>query len=216
MNWLGYVDHYCERTEPGLLSEPLNAVSNLAFFLAAALAIRAMNDAPEAREDRFLWLLVVLVFAIGIGSLAFHTFAQFWALLADVLPISAFIYAFFYFAMRRFIGMEMFYALAATFGFLLFSYAFTVFMPTGALHGSGGYLPAFFAMAGVGSWLAYQSHPAGNWLLAAGGVFLFSLTFRTVDMAACAIVPIGTHFIWHLLNGLMLYLLLIAAIRHGR
>jgi hypothetical protein len=32
---VGYVDGYCERVAPGLWGEPLNAVSNIAFLVAA-------------------------------------------------------------------------------------------------------------------------------------------------------------------------------------
>jgi hypothetical protein len=31
----GYMDVYCERTGPGLLAEPLNAVTNASFLIAA-------------------------------------------------------------------------------------------------------------------------------------------------------------------------------------
>jgi hypothetical protein len=34
------------------------------------------------------------------------------------------------------------------------------------------------------------------------------LVFRTIDRAVCSSVPIGTHFIWHLLNAVVLYVLL--------
>lgn len=33
-----------------------------------------------------------------------------------------------------------------------------------------------------------------------------SLFFRTIDMAVCESIPIGTHFLWHLLNGVLVYL----------
>lgn len=36
-------------------------------------------------------------------------------------------------------------------------------------------------------------------------VFCISLVLRSIDMAACAINPLGTHFLWHLLNAAMLY-----------
>jgi hypothetical protein len=29
---------------------------------------------------------------------------------------------------------------------------------------------------------------------------------RSIDGAVCAYVPMGTHFLWHLLNGIVLYL----------
>jgi hypothetical protein len=38
------------------------------------------------------------------------------------------------------------------------------------------------------------------------GIFSLSLVLRTVDAAICPAFPLGTHFIWHLLNGLVLYL----------
>lgn len=37
-------------------------------------------------------------------------------------------------------------------------------------------------------------------------VFLASLTFRSIDDAICSHVAIGTHFLWHILNGVVLYL----------
>jgi hypothetical protein len=40
-----------------------------------------------------------------------------------------------------------------------------------------------------------------------------SLVFRTVDEAVCTAIPIGTHFLWHVCNAIMLYLLLAALIR---
>jgi hypothetical protein len=43
-------------------------------------------------------------------------------------------------------------------------------------------------------------------LLLAAGVLLLSLTFRTLDLAICERFAVGTHFLWHLLNGLVLYL----------
>ena len=50
-----------------------------------------------------------------------------------------------------------------------------------------------------------------------GGISLslaiIALTFRTVDLSVCSYIPMGTHFLWHLLNALVLYRLLIAATR---
>ena len=46
------------------------------------------------------------------------------------------------------------------------------------------------------------------------------MTARTIDIETCQMVRVGgyrlgTHFLWHTLNGLMLFILLLAAIRHG-
>jgi hypothetical protein len=53
---------------------------------------------------------------------------------------------------------------------------------------------------------------AGRLMFAAAGTLVVSLTFRSIDMDVCDALPLGTHFLWHSLNGLALYLLLRAAL----
>jgi len=45
------------------------------------------------------------------------------------------------------------------------------------------------------------------------GALAVSLFFRTIDNAVCDMLPIGTHFLWHLTNGAVLYLAARALIR---
>jgi hypothetical protein len=47
---------------------------------------------------------------------------------------------------------------------------------------------------------------AGQLALALG-IFTASLTLRTLDMAVCDSLAIGTHYFWHMLNAWMLYVL---------
>jgi hypothetical protein len=68
--------------------------------------------------------------------------------------------------------------------------------------------------------LAWQRHAAARYLLVAAAVFLASMTFRTIDVEVCAATrfggrALGTHFLWHTLNGVLLYVLLLGAIRLG-
>ncbi len=215
MDWFAAVDLYCERTAPGLLNEPLNALSNAAFFIAAIAATRAATRTPAARNDLFLWLLIVIVYLVGAGSTAFHTFANRWSLIADVAPITAFIYGYFGFAMCRFFGLGWIGSIAATALFFAASWAFGSAFPQGTLNGSINYLPAFFAIIGLGAMLLVQGSPAARWLLIGSLVFLAALTLRTIDLAVCAWCPVGTHYAWHALNAVLLFLLLTAAIRYG-
>jgi len=211
MDWFAPIALYCERTAPGLLNEPLNALSNVAFFAAAALAIVQR----PARHDLFLWILIALVVLIGIGSTAFHVFANRWSLLADTIPIAAFIYAFFLYAMLRFVALSWAPSVAITVLFFLASYAFSAALPPHLLNGSLGYLPALAGLVTLSAILFARRFPAAPLLLAAAGVLLVSLTFRTIDLAVCTRIPAGTHFLWHALNGLVLYLALLSAIRFG-
>lgn len=204
-----YIDLYCERTAPGLWAEPVNAVTNLAFLLAAALLLRdwlaVYRGRPAAGWDRLL--LVVLVGLIGIGSGLFHTFAQTWAALADVLPIALFISVFLLVCLKRMAGLGW---PATALWFTLYhlaNWAVKTWLPAELLNGSVYYLPSWAALLAMAGWLAWRRHPRAA-LFAGGAVlFLVSLGFRSVDLALCAAWPLGTHFLWHLLNAALLWLL---------
>lgn len=209
-----YVDLYCERVAPGLLNEPFNAVTNLAFLAAAALLwMRAANS--DAR-DPAIGALIALVAVIGLGSLSFHTFANGWSLLADVIPIALFIYAYFLFAMRRYFALGWLAAIAATLGYLVAANLFGLVFPRALLNGSGSYFPALLATLAIALLLMRRRHPAARTLLMAGAVFAVSIGFRSIDIAVCPDITTGTHFVWHLLNAGVLTLLMLAAIDHGR
>src|SRR5438105_3902040 len=212
MDWLAPVDAYCERIAPGLLGEPLNALSNISFFLAAGWAAKA---ARRVHADWPVWLLISIVLLIGFGSLAFHVFANRWSLLADVIPITLFIYGYLAFALRRllamgWVGIALSLAVLFAAGALMDRAT-----PPGFFNGSGPYLPPLAASLIVALALRARAHPASSYILAASIVLLVSIVFRTIHLLICPVLPIGTHFLWHLLNGLMLALYLEAAIRFG-
>ncbi len=215
MNWDAYIDIYCERLAPGLWGEPLNAVTNAA-FLVAALAAFARNRGLTAGQGAWPVLaLTSLVAVIGVGSFLFHTFATYWALLADIIPISIFIYAYLGFALRRFIGAGWPVTLAVVAGFVAASSVLDSLVPARFLYGSAGYLPAVAALVATGAVLQARGHGAGRVLLAGGGLLAVSLTLRTLDTPLCGLFPSGTHFLWHMLNATLLYILLRAAALFG-
>jgi hypothetical protein len=51
-------------------------------------------------------------------------------------------------------------------------------------------------------------------LLVGASLLSASLVFRTVDAAACGTFPIGTDFLWHLLNAAMLGWMILVLMRH--
>ena len=84
MELLREIDGYCERLDATYWAEPGNAVTNAAFVLAAIWMWRRSGGVPLARA------LAAILFAIGVGSYLFHTHAQVWAAIADVVPIALF------------------------------------------------------------------------------------------------------------------------------
>lgn len=206
MDWSSPVDLYCERTDPSFWAEPVNAITNAAFLIAAAVAFIQWRR-NEVRDWPVLGL-IALTAAIGIGSFIFHTVATRGAALFDTVPIAAFIYAYLFFALRRFLGLSFLMALTLLIAFVIFSYAESAVVPRGALNGSHAYLPALAATFIIG-WLVRRSTPL---ILAAGALVAAALTFRSIDLAVCPTFPLGTHFLWHSLNGMAFYLLLRAAL----
>ncbi|SEN37708.1 hypothetical protein SAMN05216227_101288 [Pseudorhodobacter antarcticus] len=81
------------------------------------------------------------------------------------------------------------------------------------LNGSLQYAPAMGALAVFAILTWRRGHVLRHWALAAAGVFALSLVFRTVDLAVCAAFPTGSHFMWHVLNGAMVAILLQMLVR---
>ncbi|MGD1875939.1 MAG: ceramidase domain-containing protein [Kiloniellaceae bacterium] len=208
------IDLYCERVGPGLWAEPLNALTNLAFILAGILLVVALRRAdPAVRQDPAMTALIGLVLVIGIGSGLFHIFAQVWTVLADVIPIALFILLYMYLALRRLVGLPLWGCLAGVAVVLLL----TVVMPSVFGFSVATYGVALAAMLAVGGFLHFgRRHPAGPAILTAAGVFAISLALRTADLPLCAALPIGTHFLWHLLNAVVLYRLTSTMMTHGQ
>ncbi len=204
------IDAYCERIGTAFWAEPLNALSNGAFFAAAALGLWYWRRAPG--RDRPSLYLIGLVAIIGTGSFLFHTFANRWSSFADVIPIAIFIFAYFGLALRRFVGLSPLAAFVGTLAFLAASLAAEPLLAP-HLGSSAGYVAGLFALYAIGGYLVARDHPEGWPVFAAGGVFTVSLAFRMVDLPLCPDWPRGTHFLWHTLNAATLGLLLVAAVR---
>jgi hypothetical protein len=67
------------------------------------------------------------------------------------------------------------------------------------------------------AWLLRARSPATARGLAIGAlILLVSLTFRTLDEPLCAVLPVGTHFLWHVLNATMLGWMILVYVRHVR
>ena len=214
-----YISIYCERTGPEFWSEPLNAVTNLAFIIAAFVLVWLILDAGSAiRRDAGIWLLTGLVFVIGIGSGLFHTFATRWALLMDVIPIAFFILTYTWYAVRRLAAAPAWVcalSVAAVLGLAMAVPPLTGFR-------GGSYVAALTALVVIGGYLKFGrgiaagGQPGGAALLFAAATFAVSLTFRTIDAPLCEAVPLGTHFMWHVLNRCVLFLVVRALVLFGR
>ncbi|HET6321627.1 MAG TPA: ceramidase domain-containing protein [Hyphomicrobium sp.] len=234
MDWQQKIFRYCERGgDPGFWAEPLNAISNGAFIIAALAAAIILVRRPAGQRGGIAeWALIAMTFVIGVGSFLFHTYATLWAAKADTIPIGIFMFAYVAYALRRYLALNW---LLVAIGVALFwwslQYAGSIQCRAGlftavgnarhCLNGTMTYAPALVAMVLIGAAAAVRRQRAALYLFGAALVFLAAMTFRTVDWELCSrsIVAgrtLGTHFLWHTFNGLALFILLLAAIRHGQ
>ena len=217
--WTQAIDAYCERVDPSFWAEPLNAVSNGAFLLAAAWSWSVAQR--EGRTDDWaVRALCLMLTAIGIGSFLFHTFANRWSVMADVIPIMLFILLYLYLTVIRYLELPVWAGAVAAAAFVPVSGALEAWLTpaVGRLNGSIGYVPTLLVMAGFAVLLGLRDHPAWRGVAAAAVVLVASRTMRTLDDqtgAVCAAMPSGTHWGWHVLNGTLLGLLIVTFIRHG-
>jgi hypothetical protein len=209
--WSDAVADYCERQDHSFWSEPLNAWTNIAFLVGAAAALALWRR--QGRSDWAALALILVTASVGVGSFVFHTVATRGAELLDVIPIAIFIYGYFFLALRRFFHLGAAAAAAMTLAFAAGSYL--VDSCVRGLNGSVSYLPplgalvAFAALLGAREgWTPPGSRSPAAGFAAAALVFAISLSFRTIDRDICPLLPIGTHFLWHILNALALWLLL--------
>jgi len=208
-----YIDIYCERSGPEYWSEPLNALTNLAFILSAVGLTLLLRQDAATRRDAALWILVVLIYAIGVGSWLFHTHAQRWAMLMDIIPIGIFILIYTWYALRRFASAPG-WACAIGVAAVL---AVAVSVPPLTGYPGGAYVAALAALLSIGGYLRFGiGHPAARALLMAAALFAVSLALRTADQPFCATIPVGTHFVWHLLNAIVLFSVARAMVLYGK
>src|SRR3989344_3741454 len=100
MNWqiflssLPYTE-YCERQGNNTWNaEPVNAVTNIALFIAAWFIWKLLE---KNKITDWKWrLLPISVFLIGIGSSLYHTFRSPVTMLADAAPIYLFFLVYFF------------------------------------------------------------------------------------------------------------------------
>ena len=211
MSLLDPLRNYCERIGPGLWDEPLNAFSNVGFFIAAWLLWRLVSNSPppfggRVREGE-VRILIFLLTLIGIGSTLFHTFANGLTMLGDIIPIALFTFYYLWIALRRLVLLPKMWAALMLVLFTGVAALMSYMPPALRFNGSIDYFPCLSALFIISFVLNKRHHPAATLLLRAACLFAVSIILRSVDFTFCAAIPIGTHFIWHGLNACVLYLL---------
>src|ERR687893_490455 len=159
----GMMDAYCERVGPGLLAEPLNAVSNVSFLLAALAAwVLAKRTGALSVGVR---VLMAIGASVGIGSILWHTYPTMLTLILDSVPILIFIIWYIWLYARNVIGMRPLFAVACAAAFLLATLLALPF--SGVLHGAFVYTPGLLVTLVLGVFHARERRRAARFTLLA-------------------------------------------------
>lgn len=202
MDWFAPIDAYCERGSAALWAEPVNALTNAAFLVAALVMARRLRGGQRLP---LAWAMVAVLAAIGIGSFLFHTWANRLTALLDVAAILAFILLYVFAATRDMLGARPWVAAAAVVAFVPYAAVMVpLFRWVPGLGASAGYAPVALLILLYAAALRGRAPQAARGLALGAGILIASLTFRTLDQPLCDVFPLGTHFLWHILNGTML------------
>jgi len=180
------------------LHEPLNTVTNAAGLIAVFFIYRLLrkHGAPW-----FIYPFLALMLASVLGSFFWHGTRSGIALSFDTLPgIAALCFFTFVWASelwnrwRGYAFVTVFVLAVAIAAFLPIPFMFRFFIPV--------ILLSLFLIG-----ISFRRDKKAGWFgVGMLCVLLLSAGFRTIDLAACPYLPIGTHFLWHLLNPLGIYL----------
>ena len=199
--WLNSVDIYCERLDASFWAEPINAISNLSFIVAGFFLWRLKSHRST--------LMATLVILIGLGSFSFHTFANRLTGLLDVLAIALYLVAFAFLIPKQWSRNSLLIQLGSVLmlivSIVLAQSLMSYLKPALPWLPSGMYIGAWLALMMFALITQYSNLHAARFLWLAVIVFPFSLLSRQIDMPLCDSIG-GTHWLWHLFNGLTLYL----------
>jgi hypothetical protein len=200
----------CEHIGHGLLAQPINTLSSVAYVLAGALLLwRAVAARSSARTACTLYALTVI--GVGVGSAAFHGPMPAWGHFAHDLSIAA--------VLALVIGYDVALARGATverglviFGVLTGASVVVLAAWPDAANGPDALLVA----VAIAAELAMARSPAGGvtigariWIVGAAVLTIAALlnALGRTDGPLChADSPVQLHAAWHVATAFVLWL----------
>jgi hypothetical protein len=198
---------YCELPFNNVIFEPLNTITNLFFIFAGIILWNELKS--QNKLDNKGMYFSILIITIGVGSLAWHLYRHSSTLLFDSIPIGIFVLTYLFFYLRK-IVKKISTLILLYFGFFVYSFliSFLITKYISGLEGAGTFYfvaISYFFVLQIYNWA--NKIPIIRSSVIATMVFMLSLLLRQIDLLICSKITIGTHFLWHTLNALTLYLL---------
>ena len=159
------------------------------------------------KAEKTLYILPFLIFLISIGSFVFHLKPNLITLLMDVVPIFLFSLSFIYLVNKNLLKISNFSNLSYLIFFSLTTFIVPPYLNFEFLNGSESYISNYLFLFFYSLIFYFRNYPERNLLLISFLIFNFALFFRTIDNEICQNYTNGTHFLWHMINSYLLFLL---------
>lgn len=198
---------YSEQPALNGVFEPLNTISNSFFIIAGILLLIRLKR--EGVLDAKAIFLSSMIIVIGIGSLLWHFYRTKATLMMDSIPIAVFVLSYLVFYVFH-ITKNIWFRILLIGGF----FVYTPLMRSLLLNisdeifgnGGAGYIAAISYFAVIQIYNYIYKVPVIKDSLIVVAVFITSLFFRQTDIFWGTWFAPGTHFLWHTLNAVTLYL----------
>jgi len=205
----------CERRAPDeLFAEPLNVLTSIGFFIAALLSYIHCKRHPEVKGENKLDIYIIIFFValIGVASVTFHMAPSKYTELFDIISIVTFIHIYFFSFLVRVAKLKIFQMIIVYLAFSGTTHMLVSQFPN-AMNDSIAYLSSIIAIIFMSFYMNSKRWAASTQLYIASIIGMASLFFRSIDNFVCDQIPTGTHFIWHLFNAILIYLLVKQLVR---
>ena len=191
--------YYCERNSIETFAEPLNAISNVAFVLCGIIFF--------LRKGMIKNPLPYSVILIGLSSFLFHYIPISFFSTLDVFSILLFVVLYNTLLTKKILNYSYFKSALSSFILILLSFLLGILFSKTIISTSSFYLGLLSYMI----YIAFLLKKVSNikYFLIAIILFSISLIFRSVDIYLCDFISFGTHFVWHILNSLVIYFLIL-------
>jgi|SRR3989344_1335509 len=193
---------YCEQIIEGIIAEPFNAISNIAFILSGICSIALLKKYKA--KSNILWFLPFNIFSIGLGSTLWHTYRTPPTLIMDSIPIYVFIVVVLYLLLNWLLKNKN-KAAIVTGSFVLFQTILWLILPSNITNSSIRHIINLAAFSCVLYFLRKKNGTIPKEMWYAFILYFSAIIARTVDLPLCSYFMHGTHMIWHILNAAAVY-----------
>lgn len=206
--WQSYLNFYnnlpdrCEQSW-GIISEPVDTISNIGFFISAYLIYKLFKD--NKIKDSRLWFLFTLIILIGAGSTLYHGFRSPITLIADQAPIYIFVLYSVYLLVSK-ATKNVVLSFGVPFLLILLRLIFLLGFPVFISNIPTRHVLNVLFVAALSFWI-YQK--LGKVVLSIIPILLLyslGIASRYFDLIVCPINGFGTHFFWHICVAIVTYL----------